>query len=388
MNYKKLFVVLIIFISSFLITSQARAGVPIPVTGWGWSSNIGHISFNCSNTNKCANNGGVDYHVDFSTSTATLGTFSGYAWSSNVGWISFNTSDIATCPLKTEEDAGSRTPRANLSNGSVLGWARVIAGGSDGWDGCIHLSGTNHMTGVQDGSRGITFNTTANEFRGYAWGDTNVGWLTFKSSLGFPVKIPNFGGPAVPSCTLTFSVAGNIVTLGITTANTSTNRFDLYRIDTSGNETQIDSHLRSSELIDTSAPDGVYTYRVQGITGVPMCSTSNVSVGNTGGPSGPAGTLWLEGKPNKTETSLRTNQSTLVNWDLTGLTAPCNMIDPIDPTTSVTTGHNWGTIQTSAGSSPLSPLPANIYTLQINCANNKHTNSVRIIVTGSDIHED
>ena len=181
MIYKKLFLILVLFIS--FLTAGAKVQAATDVTGWGWSDGTGWISFNCANTNSCATS---NYKVTFSTTTTT-GTFSGYAWSDGIGWISFGAGDGTHPNIATD-----------LSTGSVTGWARALAGvgRTDGWDGWISMSGVNYETGPAyvSGNRGITFDTATGIFKGYAWGDTNVGWLTFNPSVGIPVTCaPNCG---------------------------------------------------------------------------------------------------------------------------------------------------------------------------------------------------
>lgn len=145
---------------------------PIPLNGYAWSDNIGWVSFNCSNNNSCADNGGVDYKVEIDS-----GYFEGFAWSDNIGWISFEANDVSGCP--------SGSCRAILSGASINGWARVIScknnpdpGACGGWDGWISLSGSAPDYGVSVNSDG--------KFEGYAWSDLAVGWINFKTSADFP----------------------------------------------------------------------------------------------------------------------------------------------------------------------------------------------------------
>jgi hypothetical protein len=158
---------------------RATAGSADDVYGWAWSSNIGWISFNCTNEGTCS---GVDYGVDFDQGT---GLFSGYAWSSNIGWISFNTSDLSGCP--------SGTCEARLSGGVLTGWAKALAGGtvgSGGWDGWIRLSDIGGSP-----SYGVTLSDT--QLNGFAWGDDVLGWVDFNPNVSFGAG-PG-GGPG--SCT-------------------------------------------------------------------------------------------------------------------------------------------------------------------------------------------
>jgi len=139
------------------------------LNGWAWSSNIGWISFNSADSGA----GGSPYNVFVNDS----GNFGGYAWSPNIGWISFNSADLSGCP-------GVITAHVSTSTGSVTGWARAIAGvgRTDGWDGCIELSGTNHPTGDITGAGGVTYDRNTGIFKGFAWGDV-VGWISFSPTL-------------------------------------------------------------------------------------------------------------------------------------------------------------------------------------------------------------
>ncbi|MDQ5893386.1 MAG: hypothetical protein QG640_398 [Patescibacteria group bacterium] len=180
MNYKKLFLFLVLFISFFVVGAKAQAGT-VDLEGWAWSSNIGWISFSSNNPGLSAT---PAYGVTFSTTTgSSIGNFGGYAWSPNIGWISFDATD-GTHPSATTD----------LTTGAVTGWAQATAGAgrTDGWDGWISMSGTNYETGPAyiTGNRGITFDPATGIFKGHAWGDTNVGWLAFTSNIGVPYTPP------------------------------------------------------------------------------------------------------------------------------------------------------------------------------------------------------
>ncbi|MBI2625192.1 MAG: PKD domain-containing protein [Candidatus Nealsonbacteria bacterium] len=126
------------------------------VSGWAWSENIGWISFNCLNQGVCASS---NYGVDI----APNGDFSGYAWSENIGWITFNKSELQGCP------SGACEAKVDKKTAVVSGWARALANG-DGWDGWIHLKGSNY---------GLSIDKTTAQFQGWAWGDMNAGWISF-----------------------------------------------------------------------------------------------------------------------------------------------------------------------------------------------------------------
>lgn len=87
------------------------------VTGWGWTSNTGWISFNCSDTNSC---GQSNYSVQVDSS----GNMTGYAWSSNIGWIKFG--GLSDFPSGSGTAASNAA--LNLTTGQVTGWARACAG--------------------------------------------------------------------------------------------------------------------------------------------------------------------------------------------------------------------------------------------------------------------
>ena len=130
------------------------------VSGWAWSDTIGWISFNASDDGTCTSQ---SYGLDI----ASDGAMSGYAWSENVGWISANSSDLSGCP---------QSPcTARMEGYAMKGWMKALAANqaeAGGWDGFISLSGTSPDYGPTLAS-GI--------FTGYAWGDTNLGWISFNS---------------------------------------------------------------------------------------------------------------------------------------------------------------------------------------------------------------
>lgn len=154
----------------FVLTTlvpTTHAAITDNLSGYAWSSNIGWISFNCTNTNTCLTS-------PYGVSVAADGTLSGYAWSSNIGWISFNSADVSGCP------SGTCTPKLSTVTGGVSGWARALAGtgpSNGGWDGWIHLEGAGYGVAASNCNWG-----------GYAWGggtDTAssvIGWIHFSGS--------------------------------------------------------------------------------------------------------------------------------------------------------------------------------------------------------------
>jgi hypothetical protein len=156
--------------------------------GWGWSSNIGWISFN----SKDATAGGGPYCVAIDDSNNLVG----WAWSSNIGWIKFG----GLSGFPTASGASTET-QARIASGQVFGWARACAGTvqagdpylsqmdypthkptltgdcstmtsrPDGWDGWIELSNSTHPLAY-----------TGTNITGYAWGSDVVGWIVFDNT--------------------------------------------------------------------------------------------------------------------------------------------------------------------------------------------------------------
>lgn len=144
---------------------------------------------------------GSYYSVRVATTTSpTVGLFSGYGWSPNVGWVSFNASDVTGCPSSestydkpvAQGGVGADlptgvssicTPRVDLFNGKVTGWARILSMVTeDAASGWLHLSGSNHVSG----SGGVAYNPSSGDFSGYAWESSALGWLNFAASSPAP----------------------------------------------------------------------------------------------------------------------------------------------------------------------------------------------------------
>ena len=178
-----LFIALFVSFALFMRGMQTEAAAGTPITGYAWSDTIGWLDLNCSNSNSCGAN-------NFGYSVAADGTISGYAWSDNIGWVSANSADLTGCP--------SGTCSARIASGALAGWLKALSGGSaqsGGWDGWISLSGSSPNYGPTVGVSGT--------MSGYAWGDTNVGWLNFAyASTTFSADVcPNISGnqPTVPT---------------------------------------------------------------------------------------------------------------------------------------------------------------------------------------------
>ena len=137
--------------------AQSTSGEACNLSGYAWSDTIGWISFSCQDDGSCATS-------NYGMSMDANGNLSGYAWSDNIGWISADPSDVSGCP------SGSCAPQ--VAGGVASGWLKALSGGSaqsGGWDGWISLGGTGY---------GVTENNSGS-FSGWAWGDTDVGWVSF-----------------------------------------------------------------------------------------------------------------------------------------------------------------------------------------------------------------
>ncbi|MFA6307169.1 MAG: hypothetical protein WCV70_04315 [Patescibacteria group bacterium] len=152
----------------------SSAGSSDNVSGWAWNSNIGWISFSCSNNNTCSDNGGYDYGVNIDSDT---GDFSGYAWSSNVGWVYFGPDDnLPVYGLIQASDAPG-DPKIwahyDSATGIVTGWAKILSMGNNGW---VKLSDSSWASGV-------SINSTTGDFSGWAWNanddKSGIGWVSF-----------------------------------------------------------------------------------------------------------------------------------------------------------------------------------------------------------------
>ena len=160
-----------------VIGLSTRASATDNMVGYAWSSNIGWVSFNCTNTGTCA---ASSYGVDIVSPTG-VSDISGYAWSSNIGWLDFSGSGSCspTCPV----GAGTSSVYAQIDNATnqLSGWARFLSNGG-GWDGWVSLRGTGY---------GVTRSVC--NLSGFAWGGDVVGWISFNgASYGVTITDPAF----------------------------------------------------------------------------------------------------------------------------------------------------------------------------------------------------
>jgi len=161
---KFLFTSILLALITFGGSDNVFAGTSDNIDGYAWSSNIGWISFNCTNDNSC---GTADYGINQNSD----GTLVGYAWSSNIGWIQFG--GLSGFP----SGSGTQGINAKVNGTNLQGWIKAISADGYGWDGWISLSGAVPSYGV---------NMSGTSFTGYAWGSDVVGWILFDIQNVYP----------------------------------------------------------------------------------------------------------------------------------------------------------------------------------------------------------
>ena len=156
------------------------------VSGWAWSETIGWISFN-----NTSGGGSINYGVNINPST---GDFSGYAWSENIGWISFNRADTGNPPAAPYNGGSGTIANLDMTSRKVTGWARALSY-AGGWDGWIKFGGG---SSVWTNQVSVPIIAGPDEFRGWAWGNDVVGWISF-NGINYKVLVDiNF--PPTVSC--------------------------------------------------------------------------------------------------------------------------------------------------------------------------------------------
>jgi hypothetical protein len=83
---------------------------------------------------------------------------------------------LSGCP-----SGGTCTARINLSDAKLRGWMKVVTGGTaetGGWDGWISLSCQNSAV-CGTSLYGPVLNPATDQFSGFAWGSTVLGWIDF-----------------------------------------------------------------------------------------------------------------------------------------------------------------------------------------------------------------
>jgi hypothetical protein len=450
MNFKKLFVIVLLFVfSSFLISTRAEAAA---VTGWAWSSNTGWLQFNTGSANP----------VTIATTSSTEGKFWGYAWSSNIGWVSFNITG-GGCPIMPAN--GTCQGTINLATGAVTGWARACVGTvnkdcaspsrTDGWDGWIELSGVNHASPNQTGNGGVTMDTTNGDLKGFAFSQV-IGWLQFDAQclecLGGVVppsaltatlvanpsgstSVPmdstltatrdsssTATGPityefkckesdswsAPPSISNTYSCSGSnaYTTVGTYTASarvsqggstaipTATINAGNLAVGTCGPAARTYSSAETSyggALCSVGGPTVSPAFPAEGQSVTWMCGTSlsNCTAIRESSTSGSEdGTLLITRPlPISSTKQIRANQSVDLEWTLPSTWVGCRVWSEIDPP-NPTEVNGWTNLDVySKNTTTLPRMRIGDYTLQINCNAGSSTDAVRIRVVDPNTGE-
>lgn len=162
------------------------------VTGYGWSENIGWISFNGDQISGGSTYGVGIKEIDIGGGN-TIGRLSGHAWSENIGWISFNRADTGAPPNNDVGSAYSALAIIDSSN-RLQGWARATTACDNNSDGDCVDSGSGEGVGAGTNSGGwdgwIRFNngstygitlvpqTGTSYFNGWGWGSDVIGWIS------------------------------------------------------------------------------------------------------------------------------------------------------------------------------------------------------------------
>jgi hypothetical protein len=160
--------------------AEVRSATVHDLRGHVWSETIGWISLNCLEGGLNGSGNTINICTtasNYKVKADAAGTLSGYAWSDNVGWISFQ--ETLGCPPST-----APCPPVLDANG-LTGWVRVMSSviqpgnlanpDRGGWDGWILLSSTSPVYKV---------GRSVNDLIGHAWGDINLGWLSFNCLQG------------------------------------------------------------------------------------------------------------------------------------------------------------------------------------------------------------
>lgn len=249
--------VFFVFLFAFSFPFFSHAASTDNMSGYAWSSNIGWVSFNCTNDSSC---GTSNYGVNKDAS----GNLTGYAWSSNIGWIKFG--GLAGFP----GGSGTTAQNAQIVSGNLIGWAQALSNGG-GWDGWISFTGTGY--GVTQSGATLT---------GYAWGSSVIGWLSFDAAGAQGVK---FSGAA----TLTSSGTdtnpadgqfdfGTTVTLSYTLSGLSGSTVcNLSKVSGSGSFNTVNGINTSGSQPAASLTPGPYTFKIDCIDGGISVASANTS---------------------------------------------------------------------------------------------------------------
>jgi hypothetical protein len=256
---QNLFLALLTFLA-LLVPAFVSAGTEHNLDGYAWSSTIGWVSFNCTNTDTCASS---DYGVNKNAD----GTLVGYAWSSNIGWIKFG--GLSGFP----SGGGTQSQNANVNGNNVKGWARALSYGG-GWDGWISLSGA-----------GYGVSLSGDTYQGYAWGGDVVGWLSFNvHSSAAALDIKSSGVSIVGNTGVEY---GTVPTFVWTLYSAS--MCDVAKASSGGTAFATTTVRTSGQALGSALTNATYLYRLSCLIG--GATTTVQDVGFTVLPQAPGFTL-------------------------------------------------------------------------------------------------
>jgi hypothetical protein len=330
-------------------TAEVRSATIHDLRGHAWSETVGWISFSCKEGGPTANN--ICATSNYQVKADAVGTLSGYAWSDNVGWISFQES--IGCP--------SAPCRPVLDVNGLTGWARVVSAFSPvdpnpdrgGWDGWIQLSSNSPVYKV---------GRSVNDLIGHAWGDINLGWLSFNCLQGDvgPISVCGSSSYKVwldPSTivdpTLTFTVPTNAILGQSKTLTWSTT--DLNTCTASGSWSGAKAMPSGSESTVTFSTQGAYTYTLDCLNtanNIPIAATRVITVSNgicDGAETMAGGAFDCTSIVSKFEANpkiVKENKSTTLKWNITGGQS-CKLYSPTNVLLGdIPNGNNIGSTTT------------------------------------------
>lgn len=172
------------------------------IRGWAWSGNgLGWIrlSHNSSSTSWGPATAPAE-NIPYGVFIDSVGNLSGYAWSPYVGWLSFGLTggDVTNCPDAQElVSVGSDCRgRIDFTTDNVTGWAKFLRDANG--NGIGEFVSLSQKSG-EPPYRLVYATTTiegVGELRGFAWGGSKMGWLSFGGPILRSIT-PNPGGTSV-----------------------------------------------------------------------------------------------------------------------------------------------------------------------------------------------
>src|SRR3989344_120938 len=187
--------------SSGVETDECTASCGQKMLGWAWSSNSGWLSLNNKNCDyvdpavppgdRCVLNSTTHYvQID------AVNQIFGWSWADNLGWVCF----CSSC-----SGLGGTTPSggwqaqiygsdfgSGVENPRVIGWAKILSLGDDGWISFSYLNEAAPQANYQVRLIQKDFGATPNisqrlTLNGWSWnGNDNgagLGWLQFDSEI-------------------------------------------------------------------------------------------------------------------------------------------------------------------------------------------------------------